>query len=58
MVTKATKKKGSRVNVGKLKLSKETVKNLTKTEARKVRGGQSGNAGRAMCSVATGCKLA
>jgi hypothetical protein len=52
MVTKATKKKGSRVKVGKLKLSKETIKDLTKTEARKVRGGFSvvqGKGGRGVC---------
>jgi hypothetical protein len=39
MVTKATKKKGSRVKVGKLKVNKETVKNLTKSEVKKIKGG-------------------
>jgi hypothetical protein len=43
MVTKATKKKGSRVKVGKLKLSKETVKDLTKTEVKKIKGGTGTN---------------
>jgi hypothetical protein len=38
---KSTGKRGSRVKVGKLKLAKETVKNLTKTEAKKVKGGGS-----------------
>jgi len=38
MVTKATKKKGSRVKVGKLKLGKETVKDLTKSEGKKIKG--------------------
>jgi hypothetical protein len=36
---KSSGKKGSRVKVGKLKLTKETVKDLTKTEAKKVKGG-------------------
>jgi hypothetical protein len=51
MVTKATKRKGSRVKVGKLKLTKETVKNLNKTEAKKVKGGGSNRtcAAVAMC---------
>ena len=39
MVTKATKKKGSRVKVGKLKLGKETVKDLNARGIRKVMGG-------------------
>lgn len=39
MVTKATKKKGSKVTVSKLTLTKDTVKNLTKVDAKKIRGG-------------------
>jgi hypothetical protein len=42
MVAKATKKKASKVTVGKLKLSKETVKNLSKTEAKRIKGGNLG----------------
>jgi natural product precursor len=38
MVTKATKQK-ARVKVGKLKLNKETIKELSKSEVKKVRGG-------------------
>lgn len=38
MVTKATKKKGI-VKVGNLKLNKETVKDLTKSDAKKIKGG-------------------
>jgi hypothetical protein len=39
---KQTKKqsKGSRVKVGKLELNKETVKNLTRTERKQIKGGQ------------------
>jgi hypothetical protein len=40
MVTKATKKKGSKVKVGKLRLNKETVKDLTNSEAKLIKGGQ------------------
>jgi natural product precursor len=36
-------KKG-RVKVGKLKLNKETVKDLTNSEAKRVKGGQAWNA--------------
>lgn len=39
VVKKNVGKKGSRVKVGKLKLTKETVKDLTKTEAKKIKGG-------------------
>ena len=39
MVIKATKNKGPKVAVGKLKVTKDTVKNLTKVEAKKIRGG-------------------
>jgi hypothetical protein len=36
---KSSGKRSSRVKVGKLKLTKETVKDLTKTEAKKIKGG-------------------
>ena len=39
MVTKATKNKSSRVKVGKLRLNKETVKDLTDSEAKRIKGG-------------------
>jgi hypothetical protein len=39
---KSAGKKGSRVKVGKLKLTKETVKDLTNTEAKKIKGGITG----------------
>lgn len=46
MVTKSkatkTASKKSRVKVGKLKLNKETIKDLTGDEARRVRGGAMG----------------
>jgi len=35
-----TAKKRGKVNVGKLKLTKETVRNLSKQEAKGVRGGR------------------
>ena len=37
---KSTGKKGSRIKVGKLKVTKETVKDLSSKEAKKVKGGQ------------------
>jgi hypothetical protein len=40
---KSSGKKGSRVKVGKLKLTKATVKDLTKTEAKKIKGGSAGS---------------
>ena len=54
MVTKskskadAGKKKG-RVKVGKLKLDKETAKDLTTSESEKVRGGGAGRTARFTC---------
>lgn len=36
---KSSDKKGSKVKVGKLKLTKQTVKDLTNTEAKKIKGG-------------------
>ncbi len=39
MVTKKKSTKKSRVKVGKLKLNKETVKDLSRGEATKVKGG-------------------
>jgi hypothetical protein len=51
VVKKSSGKKGSRVKVGKLKLTKETVKNLTKTEAKKVRGGGTNKT----CAAAAKC---
>ena len=48
---KSSGKKGSGVRVGKLKLNKETVKDLTKTEVKKVRGGNAMN----LCNATTSC---
>ena len=39
MVSKSKTNKKSRVKVGKLKLNKETIKDLTENEAKKVKGG-------------------
>jgi hypothetical protein len=46
---KSSGKKGGRVKVGKLKLTKETVKDLTKTEAKKIKGG--GTRKNAICAA-------
>ena len=40
VVKKSTVKKASRTKLGKLKLNKETVKNLTGKETKAVKGGQ------------------
>jgi hypothetical protein len=40
VVKKSTGTKGSRTKLGKLKLNKETVKNLTSKETKAVKGGQ------------------
>jgi hypothetical protein len=48
---KSSGKKGSRVKVGKLKLSKETVQDLTKTEVKKVKGGNAVN----LCKATATC---
>jgi hypothetical protein len=57
MVTKTKKQnateKRQRVKVGGLKLDKETVKDLTGSEAKKVRGGRKANPPESAC--AKGC---
>ena len=45
MVTKKKGAKKSRVKVGKLKLNKGTVKNLTRSEQKKAKGGVRGDGG-------------
>jgi natural product precursor len=40
VVKKSTATKGSKTKLGKLKLNKETVKNLTSKETKAVKGGQ------------------
>ncbi len=62
MVTKSKKtgaKKG-RVKVGKLKLNKETVKDLTGSEGKKIKGGAARTPGtNASCATAcTNCRNA
>jgi hypothetical protein len=58
MVTKSKKQvaggkegKKNRVKVGKLKLNRETVKDLTGDEARRVKGGVGGGGGTPTCVV-------
>ena len=59
MVTKnKTGEKRGKVKVGKLKLKKETVKDLTASQQRKIKGGeiyQTGGCGVACTRRATGC---
>ena len=43
MVTKSKAEKKSKVKVGKLKLNKESVKNLTYNEQKQIKGGGSGD---------------
>jgi hypothetical protein len=43
---KSSGKKGSSVKVGKLQLTKATVKDLTKAEAKKIKGGGTANSGK------------
>ena len=50
MVTKKTTTKKGKVNVGKLKLNKETVKDLTGSDAKRVKGGRIANIPSNTCS--------
>ena len=52
MVTKSKRQESKgRVDVGKLKLGRETVKDLTKGQARGVKGGLSPQASTVYCNI-------